>query len=157
MSTAMEQPTLAAASSPTPGSAPTDALLRTLAFEVFYDGDCPLCVREINLLRRMDKQDRILFTDIAAKGFDAAAYGKDHETLMAEIHGRVPSEGGARLNWVVGVDVFRHLYSIVGFGWAVKATKLPGVRQLMDVGYRFFAKYRLPLTGRKCDAGACEV
>lgn len=137
--------------------APTDAALREKSFEVFYDGDCPLCVKEIGMLRRWDKRERILFTDIAAPGFDAAAYGKDHATLMAEIHGRVPSEDGANLEWVVGVDVFRHLYTLTGLGWAVWFTKLPILRQLMDVGYRFFAKYRLPLTGRKCEQGACEV
>ena len=30
--------------------------------EVFYDGDCPLCTREIRLLRRLDRRGRIRFT-----------------------------------------------------------------------------------------------
>ncbi|MCA9152358.1 MAG: DUF393 domain-containing protein, partial [Planctomycetales bacterium] len=33
--------------------------------EVFYDGDCPLCKREIGFLQRRDRQGRIRFTDIA--------------------------------------------------------------------------------------------
>ena len=38
--------------------------------EVFFDGDCPLCVREIELLRKLDKPARrIRFTDIQAKIF----------------------------------------------------------------------------------------
>jgi predicted DCC family thiol-disulfide oxidoreductase YuxK len=40
--------------------------------EVFYDGACPLCLREINLLRRRDRKHAIRFTDIAAVGFDAS-------------------------------------------------------------------------------------
>ena len=41
-------------------------------FEVFYDGECPLCMREIRMLRRMDRRGRIRFTDIAAPGLDAS-------------------------------------------------------------------------------------
>ena len=29
-------------------------------FEVFYDGECPLCVREIRMLRRLDRRGRIV-------------------------------------------------------------------------------------------------
>ncbi|MEM8863974.1 MAG: DUF393 domain-containing protein [Planctomycetota bacterium] len=119
--------------------------------EVFYDGDCPLCLREINMLRRLDRQERILFTDIAAESFDASRYGIDQETLMAEIHGRLPDG-----SWIIGVEVFRRLYTAVGWGWLVAPSRLPGVRQVLDFGYRQFAKHRLRLTGR-CHAGACEV
>lgn len=119
--------------------------------EVFYDGDCPLCVREIGMLRRMDRKEKIVFTDIAADDFRAADYGKDFDTLMAEIHGRLP--GG---QWIIGVEVFRRLYSAVGWGWLVAPTRLPGVRQGLDAFYRFFARYRLRLTGR-CEGGSCGV
>ncbi len=121
--------------------------------EVFYDGDCPLCLREINLLRRMDRKKRIHFTDIAAAGFDPQPLGVDMPTLMAEIHGRLPDG-----EMIVGVEVFRRLYAAVGFEWAVKPTRLPLVRQTLDFAYRFFARHRLRLTGR-CHAtdGACEV
>ena len=41
--------------------------------EVFYDGDCPLCLKEIQMIQWMDrKKNRIRFTDIAAEDFDAA-------------------------------------------------------------------------------------
>ncbi|MEM6329425.1 MAG: DUF393 domain-containing protein [Planctomycetota bacterium] len=121
--------------------------------EVFFDGDCPLCLREINMLRRMDKAEKIRFTDIAAEGFDTAAVGIDMPTLMAEIHGRLPTG-----EIITGVEVFRRLYSAVGLGWAVAPTRWPGVRQVLDIAYRFFAKYRLRLTGR-CgpDSAACKV
>ena len=33
--------------------------------EVFYDGACPLCLREIFMLRRREHRGRIRFTDIA--------------------------------------------------------------------------------------------
>lgn len=118
--------------------------------EVFYDGDCPLCRREINMLRGWDKHDRIVFTDIAADGFDPAPLGVDFDTLMAEIHGRLPD---GRL--IRGVEVFRRLYAATGWGPLVAASRWPGLRQLLDASYRFFARYRLRLTGR-CAAGVCK-
>ncbi len=120
--------------------------------EVLYDGDCPLCVREIRMLQRWDrKRGRIRFTDIAAPGFDASAIGITHEQLMAEIHGRLPDG-----TWVTGVEVFRRLYAAVGLGAPVAVTRLPGVSHALEAGYRVFARNRLRLTGR-CDDGACAV
>lgn len=120
-------------------------------FEVFFDGDCPLCTREIALLRRWDTRQRIRFTDIAGDGFDARDYGTDQQTLMAEIHGRT-SDG----EWVTGVEVFRQLYGAVGFDRTVRFTRLPAVAPALDFLYRRFARNRLALTGRKCD-DACAI
>ena len=58
--------------------------------EVFYDGACPLCMREIRMLQGRDQRGRIRFTDIAAEGFDAGAVGLPWEALMSRIHGRLP-------------------------------------------------------------------
>ncbi|MCU0693407.1 MAG: DUF393 domain-containing protein [Polyangiaceae bacterium] len=119
--------------------------------EVFYDGACPLCMREIRMLQGRDSRHRIRFVDISADGFDVTSVGLTWEMLMARIHGRL-SDG----TLVEGVEVFRHLYSAVGFGPVVALTRLPGIRQLLDVAYRAFAKNRLRLTGR-CVDGACEL
>ncbi|MEZ4250106.1 MAG: DUF393 domain-containing protein [Polyangiales bacterium] len=120
-------------------------------FEVFFDGDCPLCVREIRMLQRLDRRGRIRFTDIAAPGFDAAETGRTWDELMARIHGRLPSG-----ELVEGVEVFRHLYGAVGFGPLVALTRLPGLKHLLDFAYHAFAKNRLRLTGR-CVDGTCEL
>ena len=70
---------------------------------------------------------------------------------MDRIHGRLPDG-----TLVKGVEVFRHLYTAVGFGVLVAPTRLPGIAQLLDLGYRLFAKNRLRLTGR-CADGACDL
>lgn len=119
--------------------------------EVFFDGECPLCVREINMLRRLDRQSRIAFTDIAAPGFDSNAVGISWNALMDRIHGRLP-DGTV----IEGVEVFRRLYTAVGFGPVVAVTRLPGISHLLNLGYHAFAKNRLKLTGR-CVDGACEI
>jgi len=120
--------------------------------EVFYDGDCPLCMREIRMLRRRDRAARIVFTDIAAPGFAAAAVGRTQAALMARIHGRL-ADG----TWIEGVEVFRQLYTAIGFGPIVRLTRLPGLAQLCALAYHLFAKNRLRLTGRCAPDGSCAI
>ena len=120
-------------------------------FEVFFDGDCPLCRREIRLLKNLDKRGRIKATDLSDPTFSPATIGVSHASLMAEIHGRTPDGTLVR-----GVEVFRQLYGAVGFGWAVKVSRWPGISFLLDRAYALFAKNRLRLTGR-CDRSTCEL
>ena len=127
--------------------------------EVFHDGDCPLCAREIKLLARLDRgRGRIRFTDIAAPEFSAAAFDKDPAEFVAKIQGRLPDG-----SWIEGVEVFRRLYAAVGFGAVSALTRLPGLSHALDAGYRVFARNRLRWTGRgprlepACAADACQV
>jgi predicted DCC family thiol-disulfide oxidoreductase YuxK len=124
----------------------------TAAFEVFFDGDCPLCAREIDTLQRWDRKGSVRFTDIAARGFDAGAVGRTQGELTGSIHGRFLSDG----SWVDGVEVFRQLYSAVGLGPLVTLTRLPGVSGALDAAYAVFARNRLRITGR-CDAETCST
>lgn len=119
------------------------------AFEVFYDGDCPLCMREIRMLKRLDRARRIRFTNIAEPSFDPAFVGQTWSALMERIHGRLPDG-----TMVEGVEVFRRLYAAVGFERLVRLTRLPGISALLELAYRLFARNRLRLTGR-CDA-SCQ-
>ncbi|MEM7263437.1 MAG: DUF393 domain-containing protein [Planctomycetota bacterium] len=112
-------------------------------FEVFYDGNCPLCRREIRFLQKRDRRNAIEYTDIAAPKFDPASVGVDLDTLMARIHGRRPDG-----ELVTGVDVFRELYSAIGWHKIVAVTRWPILRNVLNVGYVAFAKLRPYLPGR---------
>ena len=58
---------------------------------ILYDGECPLCTRELAMLKRIDRgRGRLGAIDIAAEGFEASRYGRDWETLMGRIHGVLP-------------------------------------------------------------------
>lgn len=123
-------------------------------FEVFFDGQCPLCRREIELLRRFDRKGRVRFTDIARSEFDASVIGKTQAELMARIHGRDLATG----DLVEGVEVFRRLYAAVGFAPVVALTRIPPVSWALDHAYLWFAKNRLRLTGRdQCTDGTCSI
>ena len=119
-----------------------------------FDGECPLCMREVRLLRRLDRgRGKLGLEDIAAPGFDPGVYGLDQNTVMARIHGVLP-DGTV----IEGVEVFRRAYAAVGLGWLLAPTRWPGLRQLSDAAYRVFARNRLRWTGRKdaCTDDACE-
>ena len=103
------------------------------------------------MLKRWDRKGKIIFTNIADPGFHAESIGKTYEILMDQIHGRLPDG-----QIIQGVEVFRRLYSAIGFGPLVMLTRLPIVSQMMDLGYTLFAKNRLRFTGR-CDAKSCRV
>lgn len=120
--------------------------------EVFYDGECPLCRREISFLRQRDQgRGRIRFTDIADPAFRVVDDGITLDTLMAEIHGRLPDG-----EWVRGVEVFRRLYAAIGFGPVVLVTRLPGVSHFLGWAYQVFARNRLRWTGR-CQGATCTL
>jgi len=122
---------------------------------VLYDGDCPLCSREIRFLERRDRgRGRVQFADIAEPSFDPGAYGLDARTVMARIHGVLP-DGTV----IEGIEVFQRAYAAVGLGWLIAPTRWPGFRRLAELTYRIFARNRLRWTGRvsDCEAGRCQV
>jgi predicted DCC family thiol-disulfide oxidoreductase YuxK len=53
--------------------------------EVWFDGGCPLCRREIALMRRLDRRGAIAFTDVA-NGQSACPI--DRADLLARFHAR---------------------------------------------------------------------
>jgi len=119
--------------------------------ELFYDGECPLCSREVAWLRRMDRKQRIQLTDIADKSFDPATLGVTHEDLMARIHARLPSG-----ELISGVEVFRLTYQAVGLKTLTAISRWRVLAPLLDSAYEVFARHRLRLTGR-CTSETCQT
>ena len=58
--------------------------------QVFFDGACPICSREVRFARKRDKLGRIQWVDIAATGFDAAALGLDPLRIHQQVFPAVP-------------------------------------------------------------------
>ena len=116
--------------------------------ELYYDGACPVCRREVRALRRLDRRARLRFVDIAAEEFDAASVGVAQRELEARIHGRLPDG-----TMVEGVEVFRRAYAAVGLAALVAPTRWPGIAPLLDRAYGWFARNRHRLTGRRSHPG----
>ena len=120
--------------------------------EIFFDGDCPLCLREIAYVRKLDRKKKIVFTDIASPSFDAEqATGRDLDKLMASMHARLP--GGQIVD---GVEAFRQMYSRVGWGPLVRISRWPLIRPVLDRAYALFARNRPRLTGRCAEHKDCR-
>jgi predicted DCC family thiol-disulfide oxidoreductase YuxK len=60
---------------------------------VWFDGGCPLCRREISLIRRLDSRDAIQFVDVASDQGDCPL---DRAELLARFHAR--EDGGPLLS-----------------------------------------------------------
>ncbi|WCT72581.1 DUF393 domain-containing protein [Sphingomonas naphthae] len=54
-----------------------------MGLTVWHDGGCPLCRREIALMRRLDSRRRINFVDVSD---DANVCPADREKLLARFH-----------------------------------------------------------------------
>jgi predicted DCC family thiol-disulfide oxidoreductase YuxK len=111
---------------------------------IFIDGECPLCLREARMLQRRDRRrGRLRMIDITHPSFDPSRYGRTMDQVMGAIHGRLPDG-----TMITGMEVFRRAYAAVGLGWLLAPTGWPGLRQLFDRLYAWFARNRLRLTGR---------
>jgi predicted DCC family thiol-disulfide oxidoreductase YuxK len=124
---------------------------RSARLTVFYDGACPLCLREVNFIKKRDRASSINFRDIASPDFRAEDYGFTYAALMERMYAVLPN---GRV--ISGVEVFRQLYTRIGFSFAVSLSRAPLVRQLLDLFYELWAKHRLRLTGR-CDESGCAL
>lgn len=113
--------------------------------KLLYDGACPLCLREVNFLRKRDAgQGLVAFVDIADLDYAPEDNGNiDFETAMGSIHALLP-DGTV----MVGVPVFRKVYEVLGMGWVYAITKLPIIGPIADSIYDIWANWRLKLTGR---------
>lgn len=127
-----------------------------VVIEVFFDGECPLCRREIDWLKSKNHSGKVQFIDIAESNFDASKFGKSWDELMAEMHGRLPDG-----TWVTGVDTFVILYQTLQIGWMVNWTRWTWMRPFTNWGYRVFARNRVRWFGKKSGScrvdGSCEV
>lgn len=113
--------------------------------KLLYDGECPLCVREVNFLTRRDAGRGIIkFIDIASLDYDPQNHGGiDYATAMGRIHG-VLADGTVIKN----VEVFRQAYESLGMGWVYSITKVPVLGAIADWLYGIWADWRLKITGR---------
>jgi len=117
----------------------------TWTVNLLYDGDCPLCLREVNFLTKKDAGRGIVkFTDIADLNYRAEDNGGvDFETAMGRIHA-VMADGTVIKN----VEVFQKVYEALGIGWMYAPTKWPVIGPLINKLYDLWADKRLAMTGR---------
>ncbi|MBT7375390.1 MAG: DUF393 domain-containing protein [Porticoccaceae bacterium] len=115
---------------------------------VFYDGGCPVCVAEIDHLKRLDVTGKIAFENICAADFTARFPRIDPQQADRILHGEL-ADG----EMIYGLDVTYWAWALVGKRRRVAVLRWPIFRQIAQLGYRFFARYRHQIsrlvTGKK--------
>ena len=128
----------------------------TQKVEVFFDGSCPLCTREIGLYRKAAGNENLRFVDIADDTTELPGE-LTREKPMARFHVRGPDgelESGAA--------AFATLWkALPGWRWLGRFASLPVIRTLLGLAYQLFLPIRpylqrmAPPTNSK-DCRSCE-
>lgn len=112
--------------------------------ELLYDGECPICKREICILQKKDSQTKINFVDISSKEFLPLKHNNiDYNTAMSQIHA-FDGKG----NLLVGIPAFATVYARCQLLITSTLLRLPFIKNVLKPFYTLFAKNRLRITGR---------
>lgn len=127
-----------------------------MALTIFYDGLCPLCAKEMNYLKRNNKNGALKFVDITHEDFSKYYPELDFKALNERIHAM--QDNGKML---IGLDALHKAWQLIGKGWLYAPSRLPVIRWIADRVYVMFARHRYRisywLTGEKrCDVN-CET
>jgi len=124
---------------------------------IFYDSHCPLCMKEMQHLKKCDHEERIKLVDLHATELEQRYPFIDKDLAMKKLHAQ--SDSGEIL---YGLDVTCKAWALVGkYRW-LSILRLPLIKPIADLMYRFFARYRGTLaffiTGKKhCDSNQCKI
>lgn len=101
---------------------------------VWHDGACPLCAREIALMRRLDRAGAIRFIDAST---DDATCPIDRAELLARFHA---CEDGVMLS---GAAAFAAMWRAIPLLRPLGlAARWPGVLRMLEWGYVRFLRMR---------------
>ncbi len=98
--------------------------------QLFYDGLCPLCAKEIRLMKK-HCANHIEFIDI----HESSAPNK--EALLKNLHIQLASG-----QWLVGPDANIHAWSYTKFGRLLACLRWPLIKQCVDFIYYKWADRR---------------
>ncbi len=101
---------------------------------VFFDGGCPLCRREIALMRRLDRRGAIRFVDVSD---GTSACPIDRAELLARFH---VSENG---RFYSGARAFAAMWRAIPLLRPLGiCADLPFARPVFEMAYRGFLRVR---------------
>ncbi len=113
---------------------------------MYHDGECPLCKFEVKTMQKLDTAKAIHWVDITTDKAALEQSGISYQQAMARIH--VQDENQEMLTGVRGfMTVWKHLPYYRRLVPIIE--RVPFLLPIMESIYTLFAKYRLPLTGKK--------
>jgi predicted DCC family thiol-disulfide oxidoreductase YuxK len=120
---------------------------------VLYDGACPLCVRSVELLKKLDWLHRLTYWNVRDPGGLPAHHPRlDPRRLLQEMHLVVP--GGREV--FHGFGAFRWMaWRLPLLWWLLPLLYVPGVPALGQRLYLWVARNRFRLV--PCHGGVCTL
>jgi predicted DCC family thiol-disulfide oxidoreductase YuxK len=110
---------------------------------VYFDGECPICRCEIDLMKIFNRRGLLQFIDFSIGSCRPAEHGLSLCDLERVIHARW-SDGSI----ITGVEVFREMWEAIGLAFLARFARRPTINKILVRAYAWFAKNRLWLTGR---------
>lgn len=105
---------------------------------MLYDGSCPLCSREVDHYRRIDRQKRVRWVDIATDQQLLEQHNVTFDAAMRHLH-VIASDGSI----VRGAYAFVEIWRVLPYyRYLARLVALPGVLPLLNSAYRRFADWR---------------
>ena len=126
-----------------PEESPLSPSAKPYPLTVYFDGECPICRREIDLMKMLNRRERLQFIDFSNSNYRPTDHGLNQCDLGRVIHASW-SDG----TFLTGVDVFREMWEAIGLGFVARFSRRPMINTLLVKAYAWFAKNRLRLTGR---------
>jgi predicted DCC family thiol-disulfide oxidoreductase YuxK len=125
---------------------------------VYFDGACPLCRGEMELLMARNGAGRLEFIDIAAPGFDPTPLGASLDAMLQLMHVRRPDGG-----WLIGIPAFVVIYEATGFPGVARWLRKPWFARLAARAYPWLVRHRYQMphtlvrTAFRLQERACPV
>lgn len=112
---------------------------------VYFDGSCPMCSKEIQYYRGLDKHARIHWEDVAGEN-PSCPIGYDQATLMARFHVKEVNSGKV----FHGAAGFARVWCALPAPWRGlgKIATFAPITWVLEVGYRLTLKVR-PMIARR--------
>jgi predicted DCC family thiol-disulfide oxidoreductase YuxK len=123
--------------------------IRKPQLTLLYDGTCGFCARTVAWIQRRDRHQRIVAMPCQGAVRTGSApvtledCGKSFWAITADSEVKGLGQGAALI-----------VATLLDRTWPIAVARLPGIRQALDLGYRFIAHNRHRLPGIK---GMCAV
>ena len=101
---------------------------------LYYDGNCPLCMREVRLLQRIAGPGLVL------QDLHTAPEHRGEPTRLEKLSTLHLQTGSGR--WLTGVDATVRAWSHTRWGFLFRVLRWPLVGALADIAYRYWARKR---------------
>lgn len=112
---------------------------------LYYDGQCPLCAKEIAILRKINRGN-LHFEDVHT----LLEYTEDTRQKMLKVLHLKDANG----QWLMGADATVAAWSHTPYGWLFKPLRWPVIGSVVDLVYQAWAKRRYH---KLYECGVCKA